>query len=79
MAPSKPKPRPPQRKTSRDGESNQQKRLTSERITADLESFEQAGGRVEVLGTTRVLKKVDEMLAGAATPGQKAVPDSGTD
>jgi len=33
--------------------------LTHERIKADLEAFRKAGGRVEVLGNTRVLKKVD--------------------
>jgi hypothetical protein len=51
-------------RTSRDGESTAQKRLTSDRITADLADFEKAGGRVEVLGITRVLKKVDEPAAG---------------
>lgn len=71
MAPTKAKPRPPQRKSSRDGESNQ-KRLTSERISADLEDFEKAGGHVEVLGTTRVLKKVDEMVADSALAATKA-------
>ena len=34
--------------------------LTSERISDDLAAFEDAGGRIEVLGTTRVLTKVDE-------------------
>jgi hypothetical protein len=33
--------------------------LTHERLKADLEAFRKAGGRVEVLGNTRVLKKVD--------------------
>ncbi|SEK92806.1 hypothetical protein SAMN05428989_1085 [Pseudoxanthomonas sp. GM95] len=33
--------------------------LTHERLQADLEAFRKAGGRVEVLGNTRVLKKVD--------------------
>lgn len=37
--------------------------LTSERISSDLEAFRKAGGRIEVLGNTRVLTKVDE--AGA--------------
>jgi len=35
--------------------------LTSERISDDLAAFERAGGRIEVLGTTRVLFKVAEM------------------
>lgn len=34
--------------------------LTSERIARDLEAFRKAGGRIEVLGTTRVLTRVDE-------------------
>lgn len=41
-----------------------QKGLSRERIEADLAAFHQAGGRVEVLGTTRVLKKVDVADAG---------------
>lgn len=39
------------------------RKLTSERIEADLEAFEKSGGEVEVLGTTRVLTKVDELPA----------------
>ncbi len=35
--------------------------LTSERISDDLVAFERTGGRIEVLGTTRVLAKVAEM------------------
>ena len=39
-------------------------RLTaSERIAADLAAFRKAGGRIEKLGTTVVLKKIEE--AGA--------------
>lgn len=60
MTAPKSKTKAPQRRTSRDGnDAHSQKRLTSERISDDLEKFEQAGGRVEVLGTTRVLTKVD--------------------
>jgi hypothetical protein len=33
--------------------------LTHERISSDLEAFRKAGGRIEVLGNTRVLTKVD--------------------
>jgi hypothetical protein len=33
--------------------------VTSERIAADLNAFEQAGGKVEVLGVTHTLKKLD--------------------
>jgi hypothetical protein len=41
-----------------------QKRLTSDRISADLADFEKSGGQVEVLGVTRVLTKLDEPAAG---------------
>lgn len=65
MANVKPTPKARNRKNVRDGaEGNVQKRLTSDRISADLADFEKAGGHVEVLGITRVLKKVDEPAAG---------------
>lgn len=49
------------RKSGRDSAGgNLQKRLTSDRISADLADFEKAGGEVEVLGVTRVLTRVDE-------------------
>ena len=34
--------------------------LTSERIAHDMQTFQSAGGCIEVLGVTRVLKKLDE-------------------
>ena len=34
--------------------------LTSERISNDLAAFHKAGGRIEVLGNTRVLTRIDE-------------------
>ena len=34
--------------------------LTSERISGDLEAFRKAGGRIEVLGNTRVLNRIAE-------------------
>ena len=37
--------------------------LTSERISDDLAAFEDACGRIEVLGTTRVLHGVAELEA----------------
>ncbi len=53
------------RKTSGSGsDPKATKRLTSERISADMEDFAQAGGEVEVLGTTRVLTKFDGNVAG---------------
>ncbi|MGN6151528.1 MAG: hypothetical protein ACTHOH_05890 [Lysobacteraceae bacterium] len=33
--------------------------LTSERIAEDLATFRRAGGRIEVLGTTRTLTRID--------------------
>ncbi len=61
MAEVKPSPKARIRKNTRDGgDSSLQKRLTSDRISADLADFQKAGGHVEVLGVTRVLKKVDE-------------------
>lgn len=57
----KPKTGTMTRKQSREGiETNLHKRVASQRISADLEAFEQSGGEVEVLGTTRVLKKIEE-------------------
>lgn len=45
--------------------------MTSERIANDLAQFRKSGGRIEVLGTTRTLTKVD---APAAPPAPEAVP-----
>lgn len=39
-------------------EQNVQKRIESDRISADIERFEKSGGRIEKLGTTQVLKKL---------------------
>jgi hypothetical protein len=41
--------------------------VTSERIEADLAAFREAGGKVEVLGVTHTLKKLDGASAQAAT------------
>lgn len=58
--PSTPAPRSPRARQGRNGaEAGSDKRLTSERISADLAAFRKSGGRVEVLGVTRVLKKID--------------------
>lgn len=49
------------RRSPRDGaDGNVHRQLTRDRISADLADFQKAGGEVEVLGVTRVLKKVDE-------------------
>ena len=34
--------------------------ITSETIDDHLQAFQSAGGRIEVLGNTRVLKKIDD-------------------
>ncbi len=52
------------RKTSGGADPKATKRLTSERISSDMADFEQAGGEVEVLGTTRVLTKFDGNAVG---------------
>ena len=50
--------------------------LTSDRIADDIEAFQSSGGRIEVLGITRTLKKLDDSVeAPAAQPAQ---PRSGT-
>lgn len=48
--------------------------LTSERIAHDLQNFQSAGGRIEVLGVTRVLKKLDEAGTPDATTPQPVRP-----
>ena len=50
--------------------------LTSDRIADDIEAFQSSGGRIEVLGVTRVLTKLGE---GQDEHGTKpAQPRSGT-
>ncbi|MEZ0469719.1 hypothetical protein [Luteimonas salinilitoris] len=56
--PSTPAPRPTRARQGRN-EAGSDKRLTSERISADLAAFRKSGGRVEVLGVTRTLTKID--------------------
>jgi hypothetical protein len=64
--------KPPHRRTGRDGADSQaQKRLTSERISADLADFRKSGGHVEKLGVTRVLTRVDEPAAAPAAKAAK--------
>jgi hypothetical protein len=60
--------RRPGRKTA---ETAQQKKVTSERISADLVDFKKAGGRVEVLGVTQVLTRVGEPDAVKPEPAKK--------
>lgn len=44
---------------------SESRQLSSERIAEDLARFREEGGRIEVLGVTQVLKKLD----GTAEPG----------
>ena len=46
--------------------SESSRELTSERIAHDMDAFQAAGGKVEVLGTTVTLKRLVE----AATPAK---------
>ena len=51
-----PRPRNPDRSFPR--KPSDRRPLTSEAIASDLAAFEAAGGRVEVLGVTRTLKRI---------------------
>ncbi len=42
--------------------------ITHERLAADLEAFRKAGGRIEVLGVTRALKKIDPEAEATPQP-----------
>lgn len=73
MATPKPTPKARTRRPGRKpGESSEQKRVTSERISSDLVDFKKAGGRVEVLGVTQVLTRVGEPAAPPAPAAKKA-------
>jgi len=60
--PSKQKPAPAPRKPA------DTRTVTSEDIAAHLHAFAAAGGQVEVLGVTRVLKRIDEATITPAPP-----------
>jgi hypothetical protein len=60
--PSKQKPAPAPRKPA------DTRIVTSEDIAAHLHAFAAAGGQVEVLGVTRVLKHIDETTVAQTTP-----------
>jgi hypothetical protein len=47
--------------------------ITHERIAADLEDFRKAGGKIEVLGVTRALKRIGAE-ADDAPPAAPAKP-----
>ena len=44
--------------------------VTREAIEADMEAFQQAGGKIEVLGTTRSLQRIDADVAPPAAPAK---------
>lgn len=44
------------------------KTVTSEDIATHLDAFAAAGGKVEVLGVTRVLKHIDEAAVASTNP-----------
>ena len=48
--------------------------LTSERIADDMAAFRKGGGRIEVLGTTRVLKHIQPDDDASPPPRQMRVP-----
>lgn len=54
-----PKPAPRRRASGRKSERNAS--LTSERIAADLTAFRKDGGKIEVLGNTKVFKSFGPM------------------
>lgn len=66
-------PPAPTRYVAKRKESDSGRRMTHERIAADLAAFHKAGGRIEVLGTTRVLTKIDQPgpAPAAAAPRKK--------
>jgi hypothetical protein len=70
-------PRPTTDRTFRRKEADS-KTLTSERIADDLQAFQSSGGRIEVLGVTRVLKKLDEAGTGTEVPTLPVRPRGGT-
>lgn len=63
-------PRPPSPRARRAPDLSRE--VTSERIARDLAAFRRNGGRIERLGTTRVLTRVDENATDVPRPA--AVP-----
>jgi hypothetical protein len=45
-----------------------QKRVDSDRISEHVAAFEREGGHIEKLGTTIVLRKIDEKVTPQVTP-----------
>ena len=48
--------------------------VTREAIEADMEAFRQSGGKIEVLGVTRSLHRIDAEASGATPPGPAKPP-----
>ena len=53
---------------------NERSLVTHERVAADIEAFRKAGGKIEVLGVTRALKKIDPEAEAAPQPAAPAKP-----
>jgi len=53
-------------------EANASKRFESERISSHIADFEKSGGKVEVLGVTRVLHKIADTPEAEAAAAAKA-------
>lgn len=51
-----------------------QKRIESRRISEQIAAFENGGGHIEKLGTTRVLHRIDAPAPDADAPGSDAKP-----
>lgn len=64
------KPRDQTRRTHPAGEVNH-KHMESERISEHIAAFEREGGRVEKLGTTRVLQKIEGPVAPVVAPPKR--------
>lgn len=58
------------RSSSRKGDSGAS--LTSERIAADLAAFRKGGGKIEVLGNTKVFKSIGPMTSSSKTKAAAA-------
>ena len=63
-------PRPPAPRARRTPDLSRE--ITSERLAHDLAVFRRDGGRIERLGTTRVLTRIDETRTDVPRPA--AVP-----
>lgn len=64
------KPRDQTRRTHPAGEVNH-KHMESDRISEHIAAFEREGGRVEKLGTTRVLQKIEGPAAPVVAPPKR--------